>query len=114
MNIASIVIGMIVGMCIGVCLTSCLVLAKREDVRLVMCQINVGKLICFVDPSGRELFRIHDGDSIQLVSDGGDRQVSICRYIDADHTEIDGVRWQMQKFAERMEGNGIDFYPLRS
>lgn len=114
MSIIGILIGFSTGMCLGVCLTSCLVAAKREDVRMMMCQINIGKMICFVDCRGKELFQLPDGGSIQLVSNGGDRQVSVCHYVDEDHVEIDGVRWQMQKFAERMAGNGIEFWPLRS
>ena len=109
-----ILIGFSAGMCFGVGLTSCLVAAKREDVRMVMCQINIGKLICFVDHNGKELFQIPDGGCIQLVSNSGDRQVSICRYVDEEHAQIDGIVWQMQKFAERMVGNGIEFWPLSS
>ena len=68
--------------------------------------------IRFVDGLGRELFRIPDGGSIQMiypVDVGKAPAASVCKYIDETHFIMDGkgfdddgnvqIRWGEQKIA---------------
>lgn len=47
--------------------------------------------ICFQDSQGKMLFCILDGGFIRLLYENGERYFSICRYLDEEHAEIDGV-----------------------
>ena len=41
----------------------------------------------------------------------GERVAGICHYLDQDHAEINGMRWQMTEFALQMQIRGILFSP---
>lgn len=71
--------------------------------------------IRFITPSYKELFRIPDGDKIQIIQPDGDKQVRVCRYIDETHVEIgSNSLYHIRQFAELMESNGNTVIPLRS
>ena len=44
--------------------------------------------ICFLDTSGKERFRIPDGDSIRVTRPDGSHSDHTCRYIDENRAEI--------------------------
>ncbi len=67
--------------------------------------------ICFQDSQGKVLFCIPDGGFIRLLYGNGERYFSICRYLDEEHAEIDGVSYSALEFAKRMEQNGISYAP---
>lgn len=73
--------------------------------------------IRFMASSGRELFRISDGDHIRIQRSDGSYIDRSCRYIDECHMEIGGG-WDnlchIYQFAEMMERNGSTVIPLRS
>ena len=65
--------------------------------------------ICFLDTSGKERFRIPDGDSIRVTRPDGSHSDHTCRYIDENRVEIGyGVDnlYHMAQFAEWMARNG--------
>lgn len=73
--------------------------------------------ICFLDASGKERFRIPDGDSIRVTRPDGSHSDHTCRYIDENRAEIGyGVDnlYHMAQFAEWMARNGNTYVPLRS
>lgn len=73
--------------------------------------------ICFLDTSGKERFRIPDGDSIRVTRPDGSHSDHTCRYIDENRAEIGyGVDnlYHMAQFAEWMARNGNTYVPLRS
>lgn len=53
------------------------------------------KVIRFVDHFNNSLFCIQDGDPIQMINQRGERQFSICHYLDDTHVKIDGKAWQL-------------------
>ena len=53
-----------------------------------------------------------DGESIYLTAGDGANHVSICRYVDADHIEVDGKEWMILDFARRMHEIGISYAPF--
>lgn len=67
--------------------------------------------IHFVDSRGRELFQIPDGGMIRQFYGNGEGNYALCRYVDENHTEIDGIQWDNRQFAGRMEQNGICCFP---
>ena len=67
--------------------------------------------IHFVDSRGRELFQIPDGGIIRQFYGNGEEDYALCRYVDENHTEIDGILWDNRQFAGRMEQNGICCFP---
>lgn len=69
------------------------------------------RMICFVDSLGRELFQIPDGGMIRQFYGNGEENYALCRYVDENHTEIDGIQWDNRQFAGRMEQNGICCFP---
>ncbi len=70
--------------------------------------------IRFMASSGRELFRIPDGDHIRIQRSDGSHVDRSCRYIDECHMEIGGG-WDnlchVYQFAEMMERNGSTVIP---
>ena len=73
--------------------------------------------IRFMASSGRELFRIPDGDHIRIQRSDGSHVDRSCRYIDECHVEIGGGwnnLYHVFQFAEVMERNGSTVIPLRS
>lgn len=67
--------------------------------------------IHFMDSRRRALFQIPDGGMIRQFYENGEENYALCRYVDEDHTEIDGIQWDNRQFAERMEQNGICCFP---
>lgn len=67
--------------------------------------------ICFTDSEGKALFSLPDHGILCLFYGNGDRHFSLCRRLDADHAEIDGVNYSLREFARRMEHNKISFAP---
>ena len=67
--------------------------------------------ISFTDPEGVLLFTIPDGDCVTLMYGDGETVAGVCRYLDQDHAEINGVRWRMTEFALQMQIRGILFSP---
>lgn len=68
--------------------------------------------ICFQDSQGKVLFCIPDGGFIRLLYGNGERYFSICRYLDEEHAEIDGVIYLVCEYVRRMERNGIVCCPV--
>lgn len=68
--------------------------------------------ICFQDSRGNLLFCIPDGGFIRLLYGNGERYFSICRYLDEEHAEIDGVIYPVCEYMRRMERNGIVCSPV--
>lgn len=68
--------------------------------------------ICFVDSRGKALFWIPDGGMIKQCFGNGDEHYAICRRLDHENTEIDGRQWNNRQFVEKMEQNGICFFPV--
>ena len=123
MGIISVFLGAMVGGCIGVVVTCLAVAAKRADERYG-CIIDVEsclpearalelptRMIRFLDANGIPLFSITDGEFVILTMGNGESTVSLCQYLDVDHARIDGVDWQLQKFAKEMEKRGIAISP---
>lgn len=54
---------------------------------------------------------ILDGGMLRLFSENGDAQCVLCRYIDENHTEIDGVLYDTKDFIRRMKHNKISYAP---
>lgn len=121
MEIISAFLGALAGGCIGVVVTCLAVAAKRADEQYG-CIIEAGRclaetkaadlpirVIQFLNADGIPLFSIPDGDFVVLTMGNGESTVSLCQYLDTDHAEIDGVKWQLQKFAVEMEKRGISF-----
>lgn len=44
-------------------------------------------------------------------SENGDAQCVLCRYVDENHTEIDGVLYDTKDFIRRMKHNKISYAP---
>ena len=75
--------------------------------------------IRFITPSYDEKFRIRDGDSIRVITSGGQQQNLSCRYIDETHFEAGSIRgtnvYHICEFAEIMEKTGCrQVIPLRA
>lgn len=63
--------------------------------------------IRFITPEYRELFRIADGEQIQITRPDGEKTLRTCRYIDETHAEIGSNNlYHICQFAEMMEENG--------
>ncbi len=76
---------------------------------------NAERGICFVNPQGKTLFHIPDGDSIRVIRPDGTQRDHACRYIDDHRAEIgSGHLYGMAQFAQQMEQTGSTFVPLRS
>jgi len=70
--------------------------------------------IRFVDGLGRELFRIPDGGSIQMiypVDVGKAPAANVCKYIDETHFIMDGNLYHVNQFAENMANTGARYVP---
>lgn len=67
--------------------------------------------ICFTDSAGKALFSIPDGGFLRLSYGNGDEHFALCRYLDKSHAEIDGVKYAVHEFAQRMERNRISYAP---
>ncbi len=74
---------------------------------------NEKKEIRFIDSRYRELFRIQDGDSIEISYPNGDKVQRECTFIDEYHTQVGKSVFHICEFAERMEGIGAAYQPVR-
>ena len=72
------------------------------------------KTIQFIDSDYRELFRIPDGGSINIIYPPGDGRGTItrkCEFMDECHTRIGGDDYHIHEFAARMERLGARYEP---
>lgn len=124
MGMIGVFVGAMVGGCFGVVVTCLAVAAKRADeqdgiyepgdkrARDTALPKTDGRTIRFTDPEGVLLFTIPDGDCVTLMYGDGETVAGVCRYLDQDHAEINGVRWRMTEFALQMQIRGILFSPV--
>ena len=70
--------------------------------------------IRFVDTDYNELFRINDGDRIEVVSLTGDKSEYECRFISGYHVLINNKVFHIMEFAERMEQLGKTYRPVKN
>lgn len=65
------------------------------------------RVIRFITPGYKELFRIPDGDHIRIFTGGGETRDRTCRVIDETHFETSGgyssALYHICEFAERLE-----------
>lgn len=112
------VLGTMTGGVMGVFAMCLFIAGKHEDEALERCRtkrkeiIDHGVCIRFVDSTGQELFRLSDGESLVQNAPNGERNVSTCRYIDADSAMIDGKKWNLLEFAKEMEKRGIMIFSM--
>lgn len=71
------------------------------------------KEIRFIDSRYRELFRIQDGDSIEISFPNGEKVESECTFLDEYHTMVGTMVFHICEFAERMEGIGATYKPVK-
>ena len=67
--------------------------------------------IRFIDSRYNELFRIADGERIEVRDAWGHVSEKTCRYIDEYHTEIGGTVVHICQYAELMEQSGSAYKP---
>ena len=70
-----------------------------------------GQKICMTDSVGRMLFSVPDDGIIRMLYGNGEDYFAVCHYLDETHAEIDGVRYAVREFAQRMERNKISYAP---
>ena len=70
-----------------------------------------GQKICMTDSVGKTLFSVSDGGIIRMFYGSGEDYFAVCHYLDETHAEIDGVRYAVREFAQRMEQNKISYAP---
>ena len=63
------------------------------------------------DSVGKALFSVPDGGIIRMFYGNGEDYFAVCRYLDETHAEIDGVKYAVREFAQRMERNKISYAP---
>ena len=73
--------------------------------------MNTAKQGCMTDSKGRTLFSVPDGGIIRMLYGNGEDYFAVCRYLDESHPEIDGIRYAVREFAQRMERNKISYVP---
>lgn len=71
------------------------------------------KEIRFIDSRYRELFRIRDGDSIEISYPNGEKVQRKCTFLDEYHTQVGYMVYHICEFAERMEAIGAAYQPVR-
>lgn len=70
-----------------------------------------GRKICMTDSGGKALFSVPDGGIIRMLYGNGEDYFAVCHYLDENHAEIDGIRYAVREFAQRMERNKISYAP---
>lgn len=70
------------------------------------------KGIRFINSRYSELFRIADGEKIEVTNSVGEKSEYVCRYIDEYHTEVGNNLYHICQFAEIMERNGSEYTPV--
>jgi len=63
------------------------------------------------DSGGKAIFSVPDGGVIRMLYGNGEDYFAVCHYLDESHAEIDGVRYAVREFAQRMERNRISYAP---
>lgn len=71
------------------------------------------KEIRFINSRYKELFRIQDGDSIEISYPNGDKVERECTFLDEYHTRVGMSVFHICEFAERMEGIGATYQPVK-
>lgn len=69
------------------------------------------RMIHFKNEENGIVVSIPDGSMLRLFSENGDAQCVLCRYIDENHAEIDGVQYDIKDFIRRMKRNKISYAP---
>ena len=72
------------------------------------------KGIRFINSRYSELFRIADGEKIEVTNSVGEKSEYVCRYIDECHTEVGNNLYHICQFAEIMERNGSEYTPVEA
>lgn len=67
--------------------------------------------IRFIDSSYGELFRLPDGEKLQVTDQYGEVSTYTCRFIDEYHVEVGNNLYHICQFAESMERNGCTYEP---
>lgn len=70
------------------------------------------KGIRFINSRYSELFRIADGEKIEVTNSVGEKSEYVCYYIDEYHTEVGNNLYHICQFAEIMERNGSEYTPV--
>ncbi len=70
-----------------------------------------GRKICMTDSVGRSFFLSPMAASSVCFTGTGRIIFAVCRYLDETHAEIDGVKYAVREFAQRMEQNKISYAP---
>ena len=73
--------------------------------------MNATKQVCMTDSVRKALFSVPDGGIIRMLYGNGEDYFAVCRYLDESHAEIDGIRYAVREFAQRMEQNKISYAP---
>ena len=73
--------------------------------------MNEKKTIRFQDSENKVVAVIPDGGILRLFSENGDTKCVLCRYINENCAEIDGVIYETKDFIRRMEQNKIGYAP---
>ncbi|WP_050642775.1 MULTISPECIES: hypothetical protein [Clostridia] len=108
-------VGLVAGNIMGVVLMCLMVTGKREDQMMEQYRRQMQKRrkkIRFLDSCSQEAFTILDGESIELIAPNGESQTGVCRYVDEEHTSINGREWDLRDFAGEMEQRGIHYHPV--
>ncbi len=71
------------------------------------------KEIRFINSHYQELFRINDGESIEIRYPKGEIIERECFYLDEYHTKIGQNVYHICDFAERMEKMGAEYRPVK-
>lgn len=69
--------------------------------------------IRFIDSRYNELFRINDGESIEIRYPSGEEIERECTFLDEYHTRIGRNVYHICEFAERMEAIGAVYQPVK-
>lgn len=69
------------------------------------------RIVCFMDNEDKVVAAVPDGGILRLFSGNGDTQCVLCRYVDENRAEIDGVVYDTKDFIRRMEKNKINYAP---
>ena len=72
---------------------------------------QAGRDIRFIDSHYKNLFRLPDGEQIQITKKTGETVERTCRYIDQTHVEVEDNLFHICEFAERMEQSGNTYRP---
>ena len=71
------------------------------------------KEIQFINSRYKELFRINDGESIEIRYPNGEKIERECTFLDEYHTRIGRNVYHICEFAERMEAIGAVYQPVK-